>query len=262
MEHKETKATLNSLVEAIFELRWKLPQPDLQKPPLVDGNYKLAVGALFTRLHDNYPEHEQLPSSALPDQISAYVVQHRFKTVGAGWPLVQIGQGILTVNDIQGYKWETFQPRVTNAVEVLLDTYASMAGDLQVSTLALRYINAIDFDFQKRNVLSYLKENMGFGVELAANLKTSLDGENPNAMDLSLQFQAAVPEDSNVTMRFFRGQKTNGPSGLMWETSVQARPGTVQSDISGITSWAERAHKLARSLFDALTANVQKEGGD
>ena len=102
MEEKGQNANLLPLVEAIFELRWKLLQPDPQRPPEVDKNYKLAVGALFAKLHDDYPDHEPLPSSALPDEISAYVVQHRFKTRGSGWPLVQVGQGIMTVNDVPG----------------------------------------------------------------------------------------------------------------------------------------------------------------
>jgi uncharacterized protein (TIGR04255 family) len=258
MGETETQAILRPLLEAIFELRWKLPQPDPTEPPQVDRNYKLAVGALFAKLQDEYQEHKQLPLSALPDEISAYVVQHQFKTKGVGWPLVQVGQGILTVNDVYGYKWETFKPRLNRATEALLKTYAELGGTLEVSTLALRYINAMDFNFEGDNILSFLKANMGLTVELSEKLTSGFGGENPNAIDLNLQFQASVPEKSDVKMRFFRGQRNDGSSGLMWETLVRARPDSVQNDAASITDWAEKAHKVTRALFDALTANVQK----
>lgn len=259
MEDRETGATLKPLVEAIFELRWELLQPDPQKPPWVDKNYKLAAGALFAKLQNDYPEHVQLPTSALPDEISAYVVQHQFKTEGVGWPLVQIGQGILTVNDIAGYAWKSFHPRVKNVIESLLEVYETMKGNLKVSTLALRYINAIDFDFENSNVLSYLRDKMGFVVELNPSVKAGFYGDNPNAIDLSLQFQTAQPANSDVKMRFFRGQKKDGSSGLMWETAVHARPDVVQSNVADMTSWTEKAHTLTRLLFDALTAGMWQQ---
>jgi uncharacterized protein (TIGR04255 family) len=263
MEEKGQNASLLPLVEAIFELRWKLVQPDPRRPPEVDKNYKLAVGALFSKLHDDYPVHEQLPSSALPDEISAYVVQHRFRTSGAGWPLIQVGQGILTVNDVPGYTWELFQPRVEAAVKILLDVYREMAGELPVSTLVLRYANAVEFDFEKQNALGFLRENMGLGVDLPVDLKSRFAGENPNAIDLSLQFQAANPENSDVTMRFFRGVKNTGATGLMWESSARAKPDSIQSDITSIMTWAGCAHSLLLSIFNTLTAHMQKaEVGD
>jgi len=98
------------LVEAIFELRWKLQEPT---PGIkIDPNYKLLVGGIYDKIRQSYPFYEQLPTSALPDEIAAYVVQHRFRKATDGWPLVQIGPGVITVNDTEGYTWDDFIVRI------------------------------------------------------------------------------------------------------------------------------------------------------
>ncbi|MCD6239350.1 MAG: TIGR04255 family protein [Thermotogae bacterium] len=88
------------LVEAIFEFRWKLQEPSIGVK--IDPHYKILIGRMYDRVKDEYPFHEQLPAATMPDEIAGYVVQHRFRKDKDKWPLIQIGPGIITLNDTEG----------------------------------------------------------------------------------------------------------------------------------------------------------------
>src|SRR5947209_1729030 len=109
------------LVEAILEVRWALEtkQPGTQ----IDPQYKLLLGRFQERVRDRYPEYEQLPAAALPDELIPYNVQHRFRRNANGWPLVQLGPGLLTVNETETYDWTTFRPLTLEAFQKLFEAY-------------------------------------------------------------------------------------------------------------------------------------------
>jgi len=65
------------LVEAILEVKWELQR--LAPGVEIDAHYKIFLGRLFDRVSSVYPEHEQLPTATIPDEIVGQVVQHRFR---------------------------------------------------------------------------------------------------------------------------------------------------------------------------------------
>jgi len=85
----------------------------------VDPHYKILVGSLYEQLKEEYPFHQQLPTAFIPDEMLGYLVQHRFRKGENQWPLVQIGPGIITVNDTEGYIWEDFKNRIERVVNIL-----------------------------------------------------------------------------------------------------------------------------------------------
>lgn len=80
------------LVEAILEVKWALtsPTPGVQ----IDPHYKILLGRLYDKVCEQYPEHEQLPTATVPDEIVGHTVQHRFRYAPNDWPLIQVGPGI------------------------------------------------------------------------------------------------------------------------------------------------------------------------
>src|SRR6266702_4375605 len=125
------------LAEAIFELRWDLPQSPINPAMHTDPNYKLLVGTLYDKVKDRFSFHESLPASALPEEIVNYIVQHRFRTESVtGWPIIQLGSGILTFNETQNYHWNTFEPNLNFAVGSLYEAYPSK--NLNIKEVALR----------------------------------------------------------------------------------------------------------------------------
>jgi uncharacterized protein (TIGR04255 family) len=74
------------LVEAIFELKWKLKDNHFNAP--VDKEYPLLAGLMQGRLNSEFPDMNQLPTFAIPPHAAQYVVQQQFISRN-NWPLYQ-----------------------------------------------------------------------------------------------------------------------------------------------------------------------------
>lgn len=237
------------LVEAIFELRWQLqePEPGMKRDP----HYKILVGRVYDRVSNEYPFHEQLPTATMPDEFIEYVVQHRFRKGKDQWPLIQIGPGIVTVNDTEGYVWEDFERRVNQAVNTLLEAYPDSKLNLQFNSLTLRYIDAVSFDFESDNIFNFLKDQMKTHVHLYQKLF-----ENTGVQYLPLGFNfrtsfASTKPKGTVGLRFARG-KTKGSDALIWETVVQSTRADVPQIPNEIADWIKEAHDLTDDWFFKL----------
>lgn len=147
------------LVEAILELRWQL-KPN-QVGLLADPNYPLIVGKIHERIGKKYPEHVALPSSNVPPEMAPYIVQHQFRTTKDGWPLCQVGSGIITYNDIHNdshpYLWDSFHKGALELMNAFFDSYSGF-GTVGIGGIHLRYINALEEDFSRTSILTIIDE--------------------------------------------------------------------------------------------------------
>lgn len=237
------------LVEAIFELRWNLqgPAPGMR----IDPHYKLLIGRIYDRVKDEYPFHEQLPTATMPDEIAGYVVQHRFRKDKDKWPLIQIGPGIITLNDTEGYVWEDFEKRVVQVLNALLEAYPDAKNNLKVNGLLLRYIDAIAFDFEKEEIFSFLKSLLKTDINLYQKLFEGTEiSILPLGFDLRFSFPSAKPKGA-VHLRFFRGKKKESDA-LIWETAVQSVTEDAPEALGRIAAWIKDAHNLTDDWFFKL----------
>ncbi len=232
------------LAEAVFEFRWKLraygPRPN------IDPNYKLLVGSLFGQVRQQYPEHEELPAAAVPDEIVPHIIQHRFRSPG-GYPLLQVGPGIFAVNETERYTWKTFKPTVLTGMDALQKAYP---GDLGPDGLVLRYINTVPFDSSTGDVLRFARENLNVSVELPETLFRQRPIEpNPTVFGLQMSYRLTDPLGA-IAFKIGDAKVPNGPS-VAWEVIVQSQ-GNEVPDLDHLKSWLDRAHAVARSSFFAL----------
>ena len=243
----ETKILKNKpLVEAIFELRWELQEP---APGMkVDPHYKIMVGRIYDRVKDEYPFHEQLPTATMPDEIAGYVVQHRFRKGKDKWPLIQIGPGIITLNDTENYTWENFKGRIEEILTTLFESYPDSENNLKINGLLLRYIDAISFDYKKENLFNFLKKNLKVSIQIHQNLfKETGVNNSPLDIDLRFAFPSTKPKGA-VHLRFVRGKRKNEEA-LIWETMVQSIGENVPKNKEKIIFWVEEAHSLTDDWF-------------
>lgn len=245
------------LVEAIFELRWNLKE--VAPGMTIDPHYKLLIGGLYERLRHEYPFHERLPTAAMPDEMAAYVTQHRFRKGQEKWPLVQVGPGVVTVNDTEEYVWEDFEQRVIRLVAALFDTYPQPDENLTVARLMLRYIDAVAFDFGNDDILAFLKAHMKTEISLHEGL---FDDERvdkvPEGLDLRFAFSCGEPQGS-VRLRFVRAD-VKGSDRLAWETQVESSGAEVPNAPDGIAEWVAQAHGLTDDWFFKLIEGQLLEG--
>lgn len=237
------------LVEAIVELRWVLPG---QEPLGIQGDphYRLLLGRFSERVQTDYPFHEPLPTTQIPDAMVAHMVQHRFRIGERAWPLIQIGPGIMTVNETDGYTWDNFKPRCEQAVSRLFDAHPAK-DKFMVQDITLRYIDAVAVDFSQENILKFLQEKMKTTISLPDSLFT--DGRvkgSPTAFN----WQASFPHDDPgglLTLRFAVGQRNNKPA-LIWETLVQTTRDRIPKMPDGFSAWLTKSHDLTDDWFFKL----------
>ncbi|CAJ36746.1 TIGR04255 family protein [Methanocella arvoryzae] len=245
------------LVEAILEIRWKLQE----KSPgvFVDPNYKLVIGRLYDRLNADYPYPVELPTSNIPADISAYVVQQQFRKTENEWPLIQIGPGIITLNDTKSYIWEDFEERARKMVDELFDAYPTEGNNLEINSLLLRYIDAIDFDFDHNDIYQFIHKEMGTTINLNNKLfdEETIDRKNHN-FDFRFVYPTKVPKGM-LGLRFARGLKTNdkgeNKDALIWETRVQSEVDVIFDNKEEIVDWIVKAHEITDSCFFNLISD-------
>lgn len=236
------------LVEAILEVRWELQKSDAG--PGVDPHYRLLLGRLFDRVMAEFPHHEPLPSSALPDEMLGQVVQHRFRTSPSGWPLVQVGPGVVSLNATDDYSWRTYRPHAVKLVERLFDAHPKVA-ELRVEALVLRYVDAFSLGEMNKTVLDFVRDKLKIQYSLPDQLfaDTGVDS-NPLGFACSATFRTTKPPGV-VDLRLALGKKLDEPA-LVCELTVRSMGKDVPSLPNGFGDWADAAHGLINDWFFKL----------
>ena len=236
------------LIEAIFELRWELEEK--ANGSLYDPYTKILPGKLFAKIESEYPFYEELPTAEMPDEISAYIVKYRFRKDEISWPLVQLGSGIITLNDTENYEWGVFFEKITLLIESFLEVQPK-ENDLIFNDISLRYVDALPFNFERDNVLEFLKNKLNIVSEIPNALLDDLDiSDCPRSVNLSYSFPISKPI-GNLNIRFGRG-RTNDQDSLVWETVVELNDLEQIGGKDSILKWVEEAHTLTHNWFFKL----------
>jgi uncharacterized protein (TIGR04255 family) len=239
------------LVEAIFELRWALQQGQLQPGQFnFDPNFRVLLGRFFDRVSTRFPAHEALPTAAVPEAMTPHMVHHRFRQNANGWPLIQIGPGILTYNQTADYTWKSFFSGVGFATGRLFESYPS-AKDFQITTAVLRYIDAYEFDYSSKSAAEFLRRFLKIDV----GLPEGLFNEDINPIPLSLNLQtsfACLNPKATVTLLLSTGQRDEKPA-ILSDLSVTSTFGTEEKfSQDKVPRWLDAAHAVAHQWFFRL----------
>jgi uncharacterized protein (TIGR04255 family) len=242
----EIKLRKAPLLEGILEIRWKLEQQP--NGPLVDPNYKILVGRLFDRIESKYPIHEALPTASMPDEMLAHLVQHRFRIEKDEWPLIQLGPGIVTLNNSDKYDWPDFKIRGIELVKTLFDAYPNSKNNLVITNLILKYIDAIPFDFEKNDILEFITNNLGVNMRFPDKFfNSSPIQRNPAGLNTGFSFPIIIP-NGNINLHFVSG-KMEEKDILIWETIVQTDELNMVKMPEKFEDWFSSAHELTHKIF-------------
>jgi uncharacterized protein (TIGR04255 family) len=244
------------LVEAIFELRWGLQQVSQQESQIQgnDPGFQILLGRFYDKVRQEFPEPENLPISMVPQMMTPYVVRNRFRRTKDGWPLVQLGPGILSVNDTESYDWTTFKPMLRKVVEALLETYPQNIAPLVLSQVTLRYVDAVPLKLIDENkaLLRFLKDYLHTTISIDPLLFDNATlAEAPSAIALRLNYPLEKPNGLSV-IAFNSGMKQNIPS-LIWENMVISKNENVPQTLLALDSWIDQAHGITDRCFFALS---------
>ena len=229
-----------------MEVKWQLATESGGAP--VDPNYRLFFGRFYDRVKNEYPAYEALPAATIPDVMAAYVAQYRFRLKENGWPLIQIGPGMLTLNDTDSYDWPDFEKRAHWALERLFESHP---GRLQIQSLLLRYIDAVEVDFFKEDVTGFLRDKLKITLTYPESLFQSGQVEHaPSALVLQSAFHSQTPKGT-VQLKFARG-KVKQKESLVWETSTSSSGKDLPPLPDEFSAWLSAAHAITDDWFFKL----------
>jgi uncharacterized protein (TIGR04255 family) len=244
------------LIEAIFEIRWEIESSDLSSVV----SKQITLGQLLEKIRDDYSIYEPLAAPFFsPPGISVEGIPlHRFRINEGEWPLVQVGTGIVTINDTDNYTWEQFYPRIKRVVSQIIELH-SLQEPLRLTSLSLKYIDAIEIDdSSSRNLLDFLKEKM----KIEININDNLFNNNKiftNPIDLNISASYQTKSSGTFAFRIFQGQKINRPSNSMSSALILEntvfKSDFVNSDSSlkqSIDQWLLDAHDILHNWFFTL----------
>ncbi len=233
------------LLEAVFELKWNTRDHDQAGP--VDPDYTFLIGLFKNAVRDRFPEAVQLPTSQIPLEMAGHVAQYQFRVGKNEWPLVQLGPGVMTVNETESYEWEDrFEADCKNAVEKLLDVHPSIES-VQPFQAQLRFINGIAIDHGE-NALSVLEEQLNTHVTLPGRVMDVVgSGATPTGLGMSFSYPISDPR-STLIVKFNRG-KAHDRDALIWELSVLSGQEQMGTFFREYSTWLDSAHAKAEAAF-------------
>jgi uncharacterized protein (TIGR04255 family) len=260
---KPHELTKKPLVEAIFEVRWELrPGPG---GDAVDPGFQVLLGRFYDRMSADFPELQSLPIAQIPEAMVPNMVRHRLRASRDGWPLIQLGPGVLSVNDTEGYAWKTFRPLLRRCVEALFGAYPVKIAPLSLVQATLRYVDAVALDAlgNQENILSFLRNHLHTKISVEPLLFGDPSvAENPVGLHLRLNYPLTKPQGLGV-ISFGTGMKENVPS-VTWENMVVSKDAHVPKTAEAFDEWLAEAHELTDRWFFALCRGrlLESFGGD
>lgn len=250
------------LIETIFELRWELEQVGEKQQQLRDPSYPMMYGRLYERLKKDFPIVEDLPAMAAHPETAAYAPRHRMRKEKNGYPLIQVGPGIVTINDSKGYSWKAFRTLASRVAESIIELYPTTDKQINFIKVELRYVNGIRFDLARENPLSFLADKLHTKLEFSPELfELNALNERPNALGLNASYALEKPM-GNLSLALNMGQFENKPA-FIQQTVIQSFGELVPSDGDGLSSWLEESHKVAENCFNVFCKGplMDKFGG-
>ncbi len=250
-----SKRSLNNppLKEAIFEIRW-----DPKKiPDEVRKDIQLIPGMLKDKVKGVYGYHELVNDTGfpLPEEFANGIVQNRFRVSKDGWPVMQIGSGVFTINDTnQGekYDWSDFKDKCIDGVNTLLEILPISNA---IKSVNLRYVNAIEFDFEENNVFDFLRDKMGLNVSMPEIVSSNEKLEsNPLNLNFVLVYPSKTPA-GQFKIQIASG-KDKGIDALIFNLDFLSNELNSPSLPDDLGDWLEHSHKQIEDVFFDLIKNL------
>lgn len=238
------------LIEAIFEFRWQPAVADRNGDfPSRVHSYDLSAFpfVLSRNLQDKgYTTVEHIVPEFAPP--TPHEVRTRYRRTVDPWPCVQVGDGIVTVNQINdGYQWETFRRDLLSALSIVFGS-RDVEFPFSDPLLALRYIDGIPTD----SFREFLADDTNIEVQIGKSVTDTV--AEPIMMgceSVSFAGKLAEPEGASVELSVRPHPNINGQPGVHLTYLVYGKPGVNDGMflIDSVEEWIEPAHLALRSLF-------------
>nr|MDO8086475.1 TIGR04255 family protein [Candidatus Sigynarchaeum springense] len=237
------------IIEALLEIKWKVGQ---NRNGFIDEAFKFFPGLFSEKIRESYPIIESLDHLKVPDEINPYLPRFRFRKTNEGYPLVQIGPGILTVNLDKDFSQEKF---FKTCVEVL-DVLFNLLHDLRVIELSIHYIDAFDFTFES-DPFKFLDEKLQTHFNFSPQL-FEVTEIKPIAVKFSLMASYRVENPRGYfTCQLRDGiRKSDNAKLLLMDSIFRSLEGELPKN-EGIHDWIKEGDEVIHKWFYKM---IEKSG--
>jgi uncharacterized protein (TIGR04255 family) len=225
------------LKEVIFELRWE-GTSDIPGGQ-VDRGFDLAQGKFASRQELEFPVYKKLLPDNIPFKIFGSPINQFWKG-DLTWPVVQHGQGLLAINDVESnYEWENqFFPLVKKTLDNLIESYTT---PLKFNRIKLHYIDAWDID--EGDPIEFMKTNLQ--TQIITEYKIPGNQQNFN-----IQQGYELEDGSLLTLSISNGfNNQSNKKSVIWNTVVE-KTGKFGKD--EIIQWLDSAHIITSEMFKKM----------
>jgi len=207
----------------------------------------LFIGSLYERLSHVYSTQERLPAAEVPDEFTPHLVKYRFRKEVQGWPLIQVGPGVATLNYTDSYRWELFRESALQLWRELEEVYPKYNAGVPAEflTYQLRFINGLALG--PAGPLRFLQEFLHTGISLPVEVQTQHVEGPESKLILSIDYPLNRVGASGA-IRFGTALKLGEPA-IVWELVVSS-DGSVDSAVgSDFAGWLDYAHEVIEDWF-------------
>lgn len=222
------------LVEVVMELRWKISTREEL------SGIQYLYGDLYNELKRKYPYRESILPVEIPMEMTVNQPVHRFRAEKGGYPLLQVGPGIITLNTIDtNYYWDTFY---NDAKEIIL-AFSNVYSTPHSITPAILYIDFFPFSFKEGDVHQFI--NKKFNVSFSQSFfETS---KHPTDFNMGFAYEIDL---GDLRVNFQKGKNQN-TEGILLQTRINGNQDTFNND--HINTWLIEAHGILSNIFKQLT---------
>lgn len=249
----DIKLSSSPLAEAWLEIRWQL-QPYDQSPNLMkDPNYPFALGVFYENVKKRFGYRKDLSASNAPQDMLPYVVRHQFRPSEDGWPILQLGPGVASVNFTEPYNWNNFRDEAVYLRSALSKSYSK--DDLHTKTIILKYRNAHSFAYSTHDLLEFLKNNLNISISLPSQIPGTIGSKHiPTSSNIQFTFDLKEPKGTGTLTITTGSRKQDGSEVLISQLEVASGG----DDAPGIGNekefviWLNLAHSAIHEWFFSL----------
>lgn len=232
MKHKHL---LNGpLTEAIFEIFWMTEVDDLGFP--IDPEFDLAQGIFAHEISREFKVHKRIQS---PNGIKIFPKPvHQFWKGELEWPVVQLGPGILAVNQTnKDYTWEeSFRPTIHKAINILRSSYQK---GIKFKSAKLRYLNTYELG-DNEDYLHFIENSLSTKIVNNYKLPGALHGIKYN-QTFKLEDNSFLAIETQTVIN----NQTKQPA-VMWGITCENQTPLAHSDLC---NWLDSAHNYISETF-------------
>ncbi len=226
------------LQEVIFEGKWELSL-DQQTSAFIDPEFQFALGKFQHVISSRFPYHKSKIPGDIPLQFLGHQPIHQFWTGEGVWPVIQLGPGVITVNDTEkNYEWDdVFFPLVK---ETLFNVKNAYVNDLSFISYTLRYIDVVKIkDYEFSNWFDFVKDNINFQFSNGYPLPGTLH-------NFKIEQSFRTEDAGLIEIGFSNGQDNQKEDIFIWQTAVTGRKPLF---IEGLMEWLVLAHSHCSRIF-------------